>query len=225
MKTLNMLIATGVALGFGLGAANVQAAPILGSHVDSALFASSIGATTGWAYLGQSTSAFTISGTAEIEFRESTNTNTFGYSTTNHNTRTEIFGANAAVGSIAAVAGYSPSYLLYFASNGGEQGVFSDDNSQYTDGFATGGNPGITQGDIDIFYNAALSKWALFFDDAGGGNNVQQGDDNDYNDMVVSFTSNVASVPEPTTLGLLGLSMLGLGMLRRRKSTKGELAA
>jgi hypothetical protein len=224
MKTRNMLIATGVALGFGLGAANVQAAPILGSHVDSALFASSIGSTSGWTYLGQSTSAFTISGTAEIESRSSSYDDTFGFSTTNHNTRTQVFATNAAVGTTATVAGYSPGYLLYFAADGSDQGSFSDDNRQYTDGFDSGNNPGEEQGDIDIFYNAALSKWALFFDDAGGGNGIG-GDDQDYNDLVVSFQSTVASVPEPTTLGLLGLSMLGLGMLRRRKNTKGELAA
>jgi len=226
MKTRNMLIATSVAMGLGLGAAaNVQATPILGSHVDSALFATAIGSTTGWAFLGASTSAFVVSGTAELEYRSSSYDDSFGYSSTAHTNRVTVFSNSAAVGATAAVAGYSPSYLLYFAADGADSFSSSDDNRQYTDGFASGNTPGITQGDIDIFYNAALSKWALFYDDAGGGNGIS-GDDGDYNDMVVSFTS--TAVPEPTTLGLLGLSLLGLGMLRRRKGaqgTQGELAA
>jgi hypothetical protein len=41
--------------------------------------------------------------------------------------------------------------------------------------------------------------------------------DFDYNDLIVGI-SDVQAVPEPGTLALLGLGMLGLGMTRRRKS-------
>ncbi len=44
------------------------------------------------------------------------------------------------------------------------------------------------------------------------------GTDNDYNDLVILVES-VNTIPEPGTLAVLGLGLLGLGMLRRR-STK-----
>jgi hypothetical protein len=42
--------------------------------------------------------------------------------------------------------------------------------------------------------------------------------DNDFDDMVVMVES-VRPVPEPTTLGLMGLGLLSLGLLARRKKT------
>lgn len=197
-------------------AAPALAAPILGSNVDSAVFASSIGATSGWSYLGQSTSAFTMTGTATLQSRSSGYANSFGYSNTGHGGRVELFSTAATSGASTFVTGYSPSYLFYFQANGSDTIFFSDDNRQYTDGFDSGSTPGENQGDIDIFFNAAMSKWAFFFDDAGGGLPVF-GDDNDYDDLVITFQQ--VNVPEPGAIGLMGLALLGMaGMIRRRKA-------
>jgi hypothetical protein len=207
-----------VAMLFG---ASAQAAPVLSSNVDSSVFNSAIGSTTGWSYLGQSTSAFSGSGTAELRYRSATYADSFGFSKTNHTDRTTIFSAGASVGSSASVMGLDPSYLFYFQANGSDFIFFSDDNKQYTDGYASGGLPGEAQGDIDIFFHAADSVWAFFYDD-GGGNDFISGDDNDYNDMVVTFAQTTqppvsTPVPEPGSLALIGLGMIGTALMRRRK--------
>jgi hypothetical protein len=213
-------LSASIALGLGLafGSMGAQAAPILGSNVDSSVFSATIGSTSGWSYLGQSTTAFSGTGTASLVSRSSSYSNSFGFANTSHADRVQLFGSGAAVGSTALVSGYAPGYLFYYQANGSDLLFFSDDNRQYTDGVGTGGNPGWFQGDIDIFMNASLSTWAFFLDDAGGGTFIA-GDDGDYDDMVVTFQQeSPAGVPEPGTLALLGMGMLGLGALRRRKA-------
>jgi hypothetical protein len=60
----------------------------------------------------------------------------------------------------------------------------------------------------------------LFWDDSGGlVPGTRAAIDDDYDDLIVRLTFRPSQVPEPASMGLLGLGLLGLGLaMRRRKA-------
>lgn len=141
------------------------------------------------------------------EFTDDWNVNEIGwYELGNPLARHTIFGASAAVGSTAQV--FIPSnFGFYYLNTSGNGEVFYTQSMFNTDGHKQQ-LAAFQHGDYsilgveDIFSNTLTRQW-------------QPGTaDYDYNDVMFGFRA--ASVPEPSTLLLLGMGIAGLIAQRRR---------
>lgn len=145
----------------------------------------------------------TGSGTVTADYfgREARYVNSFYYGGNllfiSTSTPTNVFGAAGNAGPFAANAGLVP---FVFCTAGGGGGCVTN-----------GSNTNYQARTIGVALASPNVAW-LLWDDSGA-----DIDDN-HDDMIVRLTFH--SVPEPATMGLLGLGLLGLGITARRRSAR-----
>jgi len=158
----------------------------------------------GFDALGGGSYDFTMLG----EFTDDWDVNEIGwYDLGNTQNRHTIFGASAAVGSTAQV--FIPGNFGFYYQNTRNGKTFFTQSSFNTQGtkqqFAAFQYDGYTMlGVEDIFSNTLTQQWH-----SGTA-------DYDYNDVMFGFRA--ASVPEPSTLILLGMGVAGIVAQRRRRT-------
>lgn len=204
--------ALGVA-GVALLSTGAIAAPSQGTFT-----AAGLGAMAGWNLVspevfgsGGGNGFFSGGGSAEFVLRMADFGHIFGTATSAHTGETPIF--NTSVDGVGTVKNFVPvanPFLFYFQNTllilGGSR-VFSDDARE---------NDPFNQTDMFVYQQG--STFAMFFDDGGplgfcGFPTLC--DDQDANDMVITVTS---AVPEPMSLTLFGAGLVGLALMRRRKT-------
>ncbi len=169
-----------------------------------------------------------------FEFSASAAATTFGiYDKVDASKKLQVYGGSASAGSIALIANSTvlggkqfctaplwsmPACTVFGGNQFGfylqnSSGTFYSDTSLNEDDFdhmiAYQGNHSVSNPNLINGSPWLANEFVLAWEDILGGG------DADYDDFVVLIES-VASVPEPSTLGLLGLGLLGLGVRGRK---------
>jgi hypothetical protein len=139
------------------------------------------------------------------EIAGNANVNTFGYYTESPTTTYQLFNGPAGSGSVASFT-LTPAqdFGFYLGSTAG--------NTFYTEKSLNTAN----EIHAAIFQVDNTSTYVLGFEDK----RFTSGSDRDYQDMILEVT--VAPVPEPGTMMLLGLGMLGMAVYGKRRMNNKE---
>lgn len=138
-----------------------------------------------------------------------------------------IFTATGTNGSVSKDSGYSPSYTNNFNAPAliGSVDVL---NGPLSFGFCSNSSPGKSVGCVSNFQNDSFNLGSLqsiaysvvgnvawiFWDDSGAG------PDDNHDDMLIKAVFTPRAVPEPASLGLFGLGLLGVWVGARRRQRK-----
>jgi hypothetical protein len=126
-----------------------------------------------------------------------------------------VWGPHSGIGPIPAISGLLP-FTLCTTGRAPGQGLGSKAGC-----VDNGANSLLGPRNIGIQIDPTNPNVAwLFWDDSGGlATDGKAAIDDDYDDLIVRLTFRPSQVPEPASMGLLGLGLLGLGLtMRRRKS-------
>lgn len=153
---------------------------------------------------------FATGGNITFQLRSASFGHVFGTSDSDGNLAPSQVLFDTNVDSVGTLKFFTPlqNPFTFFFQNQTPNQLWVKSNGQTNDGSGQL-NFGIAQN------NANPALFAFFFDDGGPDGS---GDDNDYNDMVITAEATQTPVPEPTSILLLGAGLLGgAARLRRRK--------